>query len=197
MTLTALYSDHTSTSHQGRTRLSILDYHIASRDHVEERWLGIAKQDVEVLNGPDALQRLPVLEPHHLRRSVSNTVDADPYILLANLGHERRLDEPSNGRPHLLGQVASGRVLGQGELGPHDQVNDPLGQAVRPVIVEDLDVPRIRKGRAVGRDVGPAETIVEHEVQDGAVGEGDVADELAVAAQLGGRPVEAGEVVGI
>ena len=51
--------------------LSILDHFIATRDLVDEGGLGVEKQHVEVLNGANALQRLPVLEPENLQESAT------------------------------------------------------------------------------------------------------------------------------
>ena len=75
-------------------------------------------------------------------------------------------------------------------------MHDALCQAVRPVIVEDLDVTRVGEGCSMWGDVWPAEAVLQHEVEDRAVRVRDVADELAVATQLGGGAVEAREAVG-
>lgn len=46
------------------------------------------------------------------------------------------VDFPSSSR----GQVVRGRVILQLKLGPDDQVDDPVLDAIRPVVIQDLDV---------------------------------------------------------
>jgi hypothetical protein len=98
--------------------------HVALRDSFEKSLVGLVQHDVEVLHGVHALQTAPVLEPHHV------------------------LDLPLKSRLHVLVNLPMrlGRrqarffVVLELKLGPHNQVHNVWVDAVRPVVVQDLDV---------------------------------------------------------
>ena len=81
---------------------------------------------MEMLNRMDTFQRAPVLEPDD--------------VLLAALTHDRLVHEVVDLFAGLSGQVISSWVGDELEFGPNDEVDDAVGEAVGPVVVENLDV---------------------------------------------------------
>ena len=74
-----------------------------------------------MLDGMDALQTAPVLEPNH--------------PLASTRGDEVVIDEGVDFGARGGGEVVGGRVGAEFEFGPDDEVGDLGGEAVGPVVV--------------------------------------------------------------
>lgn len=100
--------------------------HVAVGDVLDERCVCVVQHDVKVLDCMHTLQAPPVLEPGNVvgLHSAAERLVHERVHLLVRLGR----------RETCLG------VFVQLELGPDDKVHYPVVNAVRPVVVQNLDV---------------------------------------------------------
>jgi hypothetical protein len=101
------------------------------RDLLHKCHIRLMEHDVEVFDGVDGLERLPVPEPDDLLRRHSRT----------KRGLHVSLDRLSR----RCCQIARGGVIGKLEFGPDNQVDDIRIDPVRPVIVQNPNVLCIRR----------------------------------------------------
>lgn len=159
------------------------------RPFSQQRRLDILHQDMDVVDRPHALERHPVLEPHH--PVLSAGAQALYKKLLDELGH----------RPPALGRHVADRVIGRDRSArPHDDVGDARGEAVGPVIDEHAVVGRVRKRRVRGRlegrrTPGLGQTVGKEEVGYAAIFGFGLGSPLDVAPKIGRLPLEAFELV--
>lgn len=100
--------------------------HIAVGELLHQACVWIVQHDVEVLDRMHALEAPPVLEPC--------------IVLGLDLASERPPDERVDLLVRFRRRVARLCVVLELKLGPHDQVHNLVVDAVRPVVVQDLDV---------------------------------------------------------
>lgn len=110
---------------------------------------------MEMLESGHALQAWPALEPDYLI----------PSHAAGSLATERAGDKVVHlcSRPPSQGAVLRCRAVFflKRELGPHDQMRDIFVDPVRPVVVKDIVVARLReRGPARRSDVGPPNALV-------------------------------------
>ncbi|RDW67782.1 hypothetical protein BP6252_09178 [Coleophoma cylindrospora] len=142
-----------------------------------------------------------------LKRSSSVTKpQRNTHILLAHppIKHPiyKRLDLP----PRLRRQVARHGIILQLELCPHNQVNNPLINAIRPIIPQDLHVirsskrarPQLAVAQRFARTDGqiPTQALRDDERHNRAILRLDGVDEGEVPVELGRDALEAAELVG-
>lgn len=101
-------------------------WNVAIGDLFDEIDVWVVQHDVEMLDGMDALQALPVFEPYH--------------IFGWQLGPKRFLDKFVNLPVRLRGREACCWILIEFKLGPDDKMDYFLVDSVRPVVVEDFDI---------------------------------------------------------
>jgi hypothetical protein len=99
---------------------------IAVGNQLDELRVWIIQHDMKVLDSVDALQALPVLEPDD--------------VLARDFAAEGPFNKVFDALSGLRRQVICAGNLLERELGPYDKMNDFLVNAIRPVVVEDLDV---------------------------------------------------------
>lgn len=102
--------------------------------------LDVPHQDMNMVHSPHALQRHPILEPHHL--VLSPRAETVYKIPLYELGH----------RPSALGRhIANISINRNRSAGPNDNVGDPRREPVWPVIDQHPVVGWVRKRSVRGR----------------------------------------------
>lgn len=101
------------------------------RDLLHKCHIRLMEHDVEVFDGVDGLERLPVPEPDDLLRRHSRTKS----------GLHVSFDRLSR----LCCQIARGGVIGKLKFGPDHQMGDIRIDPVRPVIVQNPNVFYIRR----------------------------------------------------
>jgi hypothetical protein len=101
---------------------------------------------MEVLNGMYGLERLPVLEPDDLfvrqPTAIKDSAGLGTWtdLVRRHSRAERPLHIILDLFPRFGGQVVCPWVVLQLELHPHHQMDNPLVNPVRPVVIQDLDI---------------------------------------------------------
>lgn len=149
---------------------------MSSSDLTDKVHIRIEQHDVKMLDSLYRLDTRPVLEPCHVLAAHA-TAESVVHVLLDLF-------------PGSIGQVAGVLVLFQHELGPDYEMYDALVQAIRPVIVENLEIGGAGKRRAFWFKCRPFEEIGLDVLEDGAVCLLKVVNVLAVAAEIGGNALE-------
>lgn len=97
-----------------------------------------------MLQAPHTLQRSPILKPEDMLLRIR-----EPLPLLRKPRHKSALHEILNQRAGLIGHVPVFRLHGDRSPQPHDEVVDVWGDAVGPVVAENLVVGGVGKGGRV------------------------------------------------
>lgn len=142
-----------------------------------------------MVEGPDTLQRSPVLKPQHTLHRVRT------YTIQSH--HERPLHKILDQRPRFLRHVPAFFLDRDGSLEPDDQMRNARGDAIGPVVAEDLIVCGIGEGNRVpkGERRLPAQSTLADVVGYGAILSLDFRRPSDIADQIGGLPFQRPEVI--
>lgn len=162
---------------------------------------------MDMLERTHALQRRPILKPQNMVRGVLEQLRLPGQTI-----HKCPLDKLLNQLARIIRHVAITLLNRDGGTQPHNQMGDPRGDTVRPVITEDLVIRRIGERDRIlegedraavdgdtvgGSEVGevPVQTALADVVGDVAVLEFDVAGPGEVSDQIGGFPLQDAQVI--